>query len=187
MEDRNHAKIATRGKKIMRIKYIFLAGLLLSGCTKISDLTGTKSSTEQSSPVIEKKTDTKSYVLVCDNDSSEEVTFEAKGDQINKMTQTFDMSFEDLGISVDLDSNAIKDKINASLDEKYNALDGVQITSEIQDQKVHVTIEIDFSQADLNALVEKGLLDQGEIESSYVSLAKTKKDYKASGYACKTQ
>ncbi len=175
------------GRIIMKIKCILLAGLMLSGCTKISDLTDSKSSTDQSAPVTEKKTDTKSYVLVCDNDSNEEVTFEAKGDQINKMTQTFDMSFEDLGISDDLDSNAIKDKINASLDEKYNALEGVQISSELQEQKVHVTIEIDFEQADLDALVEKGLLDKGEIKSSYVSLAKTKEDYKASGYACKIQ
>lgn len=178
---------AQGGRIIMKIKCILLAGLMLSGCTKISDLTNEKSATEQSAPVLEKKTDTKSYVLVCDNDSSEEVTFEAKGDQINKMTQTFDMSFEELGIDDDLDSNAIKDKINASLDEKYNSLEGVQITSEIQEQKVHVTIEIDFEQADLDALVEKGLLDKGEIKSSYVSLAKTKKDYKANGYACKTQ
>lgn len=175
------------GRIIMRIKCIFLIGLMMSGCTKISDITNDKTTTDQSAPVIEKKTDTKSYVLVCDNDSNEEVTFEAKGDIIKKMTQTFDMSFEDLGISDDLDSNAIKDKINASLDEKYNSLEGVQISSEIQDKSVHVTIEINFDDADLDALVENGLLDKGEIKSSYVSLAKTKKDYKASGYACKTQ
>lgn len=171
----------------MKMKYVLCACLLLTGCAKVSDLTGNKVTTDQSAPVSKKKADTKSHVLVCNNDSTEEITFESKGDEIKVMTQTFDMTFEELGISDDLDSNAIKEKIDASLDEKYNQMDGVLVTSELQDKVVHITIEIDFDQADLDVLVEKGLLDKGEIKSKYVSLSKTKKDYKASGYACEEQ
>ena len=70
----------------MRIQYLLCISLLLCGCTKVSDLTHQKSKSTEKAPVTVKKTN-KVKVIDCKNDSSQQVTFEAKGDKIQKMTQ----------------------------------------------------------------------------------------------------
>ena len=167
----------------MRIQYVLCLALLLCGCVKVSDITGQKSTTEEKAPVTSKQTN-KKRVISCKNDSEQEVIFESKGDKISKMTQKFAMNFSDLGITEDMNSDQIQSKINASLDEKYNSIDGVHVSSELKENKVEITVEMDFSVADIDTLIEKGLLDKGEVQSNYVSLKGTQAVYKKDGYAC---
>ena len=63
----------------MRIQYLLCISLLLCGCTKVSDLTHQKSKSTEKAPVTVKKTN-KVKVIDCKNDSSQQVTFEAKVD-----------------------------------------------------------------------------------------------------------
>ena len=151
----------------MRIQYLLCISLLLCGCTKVSDLTHQKSKSTEKAPVTVKKTN-KVKVIDCKNDSSQQVTFEAKGDKIQKMTQKFTMSFSDLGITEDMNSEQIQSKINSSLD-------------------VEVTLEMDFKTANIDMLIENNLLDKGEAQSDYVSLKKTQNAFKKEGFACITK
>ena len=165
----------------MRVQYLLCACLLLCGCTKVSDLTHQKSKSTEKAPV--KKTN-KVKVIDCKNDSSQQVTFEAKGDKIQKMTQKFAMSFSDLGITEDMNSEQIQSKINSSLDDKYNSIEGVHVSTELKEQQVEVTLEMNFKTANIDTLIESGLLDKGEAQSDYVSLKKTQSAYKQEGFAC---
>ena len=160
----------------MRVQYLLCACLLLCGCTKVSDLTHQKSKSIEKAPVTVKKAN-KIKVIDCKNDSSQQVTFEAKGDKIQKMTQKFAMSFSDLGITEDMNSEQIQSKINSSLDDKYNSIEGVHVSTE-------VTLEMNFKTANIDTLIESGLLDKGEAQSDYVSLKKTQSAYKQEGFAC---
>ena len=150
----------------MRIQYLLCISLLLCGCTKVSDLTHQKSKSTEKAPVTVKKTN-KVKVIDCKNDSSQQVTFEAKGDKIQKMTQKFTMS--------------------SSLDDKYNSIEGVHVSTQLKDKQVEVTLEMDFKTANIDMLIENNLLDKGEAQSDYVSLKKTQNAFKKEGFACITK
>ena len=47
-----------------------------------------------------------------------------------------------------------------------------------------MTLEMDFKTANIDTLIESGLLDKGEAQSDYVSLKKTQSAYKQEGFAC---
>ena len=170
----------------MRIQYLLCASLLLCGCAKVSDLTEQKSKSPEKAPATTKKTN-KIKVIDCKNDSSQQVTFETKGDKIQKMTQKFTMSFSDLGITEDMNSEQIQSKINSSLDDKYNSIEGVHVSTQLSDQQVEVTLEMDFKKANIDTLIENKLLDEGEAQSDYVSLKKAQNVFKNEGYACITK
>ena len=103
------------------------------------------------------------------------------------MTQVFAMNFSDLGITDDMNSEQIQAKINSSLDEKYNSIEGVHVSTQLKEEQVEVTVEMNFKTADIDTLIENGLLDKGEAKSDYVSLKKTQNVYKTEGFACMTQ
>ena len=174
------------GGILMRIQYLLCASLLLCGCAKVSDLTEQKSKSPEKAPTTTKKTN-KIKVIDCKNDSSQQVTFETKGDKIQKMTQKFTMSFSDLGITEDMNSEQIQSEINSSLDDKYNSIEGVHVSTQLSDQQVEVTLEMDFKKANIDTLIENKLLDEGEAQSDYVSLKKTQNVFKNEGYACITK
>lgn len=94
------------------------------------------------------------------------------------------MSFSDLGITEDMNSEQIQFKINSSLDDKYNSIEGVHVSTELNEQQVEVTLEMDFKAANIDTMIESGLLDKGEAQSDYVSLKKTQSAYKQEGFAC---
>ena len=106
---------------------------------------------------------------------------------IQKMTQKFTMSFSDLGITDDMNSEQIQSKINSSLDDKYSSIEGVQASTQLKDKQVEVTLEMDFKTANIDMLIENNLLDKGEAQSDYVSLKKTQNAFKKEGFACITK
>lgn len=156
--------------------------LLMCGCARISDVIDMEDTSK--SDTQEEKKDTTKKTLVCTNDNEEEITFEAKGDELQKMTQIFYMSFEDLGISSDMDTSQMEQIINDSLTKKYENLDGVDVSGTLEESRVKITVTIDYNQADMDRLIEEGLLQKGEKQNQYISFKETKKDYKENGYAC---
>ncbi|WP_296241548.1 DUF1307 domain-containing protein [uncultured Faecalicoccus sp.] len=155
--------------------------LLMTGCARLSDVDESFLK-ETKEPEVEQ--DDTPAVMQCDSETQGTLTFEAKGDQIQKMTQTFSMSFADLGISEDLDQNAIKEKINQSLESMYQDLEGVQAVGEIVEGHVEITVTIDYTVADHDQLMEAGLLESGKVDSAYISLEETQESYEDSGYTC---
>ena len=97
------------------------------------------------------------------------------------------MSFSDLGITEDMNSEQIQSKINSSLDDKYNSIEGVHVSTQLKDKQVEVTLEMDFKTANIGMLIENNLLDKGEAQSDYVSLKKTQNTFKKEGFACITK
>ena len=94
------------------------------------------------------------------------------------------MSFSDLGITEDMNSEQIQSKINSSLDDKYNSIEGVHVSTELKEQQVEVTLEMNFKTANIDTLIESVLLDKGESKSYLVRLKKTQSAYKQEGFAC---
>ena len=70
------------------------------------------------------------------------------------------------------------------MDDKYNSIEGVHVSTELNEQQVEVTLEMDFKTANIDTMIESGLLDKGEAQSDYVSLKKTQNAYKQEGFAC---
>lgn len=155
--------------------------LLVIGCARLSDVDESFLK-ETEEPEVEK--DETPVVMKCDSETQGSLTFESKGDQIQKMTQSFSMSFADLGINEDLDQNTIKEKINQSLDSMYQDLEGVQAVGEIVEDHVEITVTIDYTAADHEQLMEAGLLESGKVDSAYISLEETQESYEDSGYTC---
>lgn len=74
----------------------------------------------------------------------------------------FTMGFSDLGITEDMNSEQIQSKINSSLDDKYNSIEGVHVSTQLKDKQVEVTLEMDFKTANIDMLIENNLLDKGK-------------------------
>lgn len=156
--------------------------LLLGGCMRLSDIDESFSNRTQSPEIHEESKE--SRIMECKHDTEGTVIIEATGDKVEKMTHTFSLSFEDLGITQDLDAQSLQNKINESLSSMYADLDGVEASGKMVDSHVEITVTIDYEQADQDQLVEAGLLDEGEIESNYISFKETRSSYEGSNYAC---
>ena len=165
------------------MKKLFLIGLLMmsTGCAKISEIMNNDTSQE---PDTHDTTDTKEKTLTCTNEAGESVIFHAKGDEIHSMKQTTFISYEELGINpAEVNKDAIQEKINQGITDKYQGLAGVGVIGQMAEDKVEVIVEIDYDQADPQALIDAGLLDKGEKDSQYISLEKTQSVY-SQNYAC---
>jgi uncharacterized lipoprotein YehR (DUF1307 family) len=86
-----------------------------------------------------------------------------------------------------MNKETIQTKINDTLKEKYQGLEGVTVTGKVIDKEVEVTVEIDYEVADKDALIEAGLLDQGEKQNTSISLQKTQSVFEENGYACEVK
>ena len=172
------------GAFYMRILKILTMILMFSGCMRIDEVidTGNQSSSSKE-PEIQEEDITKK-TLVCTSESEETITFDAKGDEITNMTQTFYMTFDSLGITEDMDASQMEQIINDSLSQTYSDIEGVSVSGTVEDNRVKVTVNIDYETADMDVLIEKGLLKEGEMENQYISLKETQNDYTDNGYAC---
>lgn len=161
-----------------KLGMILVSVALLSGCARLSDFNTDNSRTQK-----EQKEDQTPATMTCSSDKNDALTFEAKGDEIQNMTQVFTMSFADLGIREDLDAQSIQDKINQSLQSLYD-LKGVEATGKMVEDHVEITLRVNYEIANDKELVEAGLLQEGERDSEHISLEQTRKSQEASGYTC---
>lgn len=167
-------------------KVLLLCGLLaLTGCSKVTEL-ATNDTSEKPVSAVEK--DTTKKTVICTGADDEQITLEAYGDKVQKLTDVLYVPGEELGIASDEEAAVIQDAINDALSNKYGSIEGVTTNGTMQeDGRIQITIQIDFLKADKQALVNAGLLKQGEKDSTVVSLKETKKAYSSSGYACQVQ
>lgn len=167
----------------MRKLLMVLSGLLvLSGCSGVDTIFKNDVSKD---PVQDKKT-TKKVMVQCDHGEDIKTTFEASDDNILQMKQISHLTLSDMGLEIsdDMNKDTIQQKINESLQEKYQYVDGVSVKGTLTDDKVEIETDINFRKANKDDLVSLGLLDKAEKENKEVSLKKTIKAYQANGYAC---
>lgn len=168
------------------MKKLLLIGLLVitSGCAKIQEIVNNDTTQE---PKTEEQEDTSEKTLSCSNEAGESAVFHAKGDEIQRMTQTTFLSYEELGINGDeVNKEAIQERINQGITDKYQGLAGVSVMSTMGEERIEITVDIDYTVADQQALIDAGLLDEGERQNQYVSLKKTEEVYKQN-FACEIQ
>ena len=83
-----------------------------------------------------------------------------------------------------------KNTLVLEMKEKYPSVETSELEEcydqilELKEQQVEVTLEMDFKTANIDTLIESGLLDKGEAQSDYVSLKKTQSAFKQEGFAC---
>lgn len=160
-----------------------LSAFLLTGCASVEKIVNNDTSKE---PDVTEDKDTTAKSLNCSNDSGETWTFTAEGNKIKTGKLVFSMNKSDLGITDEMDDTTVKDTINAALSNKYT-LEGVTASGEMKEDKIEITLNIDYDKADDQALIDAGLMTEGEKQNQYVSIKKTKEIYENSNYSCSYQ
>lgn len=134
----------------------FLVGLC--GCSRVNETSSSMNGSGQ--PAVEEE-DTNQHTLDCTNDS-DSMSLQSQGDHVEYQTQTFYMTFEELGIGEGMSSEDMMNAINSSLARSYDALQGVDAVGSLEDNRVKVTVTIDYKKADIQALINAGLLHEGK-------------------------
>ena len=156
---------------------LFLMFFLLCSCSRI----GTESNEQDYE-------ETKNYVVSCSLESNEQYMFFSQDDEIQSMQEVFYMSYEDAGVTYDMDPETVKENINDKLSNKYSQIAGVTvIVDEIVDYNIKIIVMIDFRVADMNQLIEQGLINEGNVQNQYISLEQTMEAYSSNGFACSYQ
>lgn len=164
----------------MRKTGILLLAVVLCGCARLSDFTKETDRSERET----KKEDTSPAMMTCTGEKNDTLIFEAKGDQIQKLTQKFTMSFSELGISEELDAQSVQNKINESLSAMYQDIKGIEVSGVMKEDHVEITLVIDYAAANDQQLIDAGLLQEGKRDSEHISLKQSQENYEKSGYTC---
>lgn len=162
----------------MKKAWLGVLCLALAGCVRVGG--GQQESRKDDT----ENAETVRQTMSCSSDAGS-YEFEAKGDQVVKSVQTENVSFEELGVDPSSDPARIEEAITRVLAESYGSLEGVESSGQVKDSQVQMTITIDYSKADDQALIDTGLLKPGELDSQYVSLERTQKELQSQGFACK--
>lgn len=149
--------------------------LMLAGCQRI----GVSSQKPTESDAAQERVQS----FTCSHDQSK-MEFEARGDQVLKTRQEMYWTLEELGIVDNPDKDQVVQAINDKLVQDYGSIDGVETEGTLEDGHVRMIVTIDYERADTDQLIEAGLLEQGEMETQYVSLEKSEQELKKQGFAC---
>lgn len=149
--------------------------LALAGCQRI----GVSNQKPQEDDAAEEKVQS----FTCSHDQSK-MEFEVRGDKVIKTRQEIYWTLEELGIADSPDKEQVIQAINDKLAQDYGAIDGVETEGSLENGQVRMVVTIDYERADTDQLIEAGLLEQGEMESQYVSLEKSEQELMGQGFAC---
>lgn len=111
-------------------------------------------------------------------DMVEEMTFEAEGDKVVKITNTLEMDLS----SFDADTIALLEETYDSALEQANAMDGVQCEASLSGTTYNFTMTVDVADADLNGLSDLGLLTLTGDADNGISLKETGEKLTGNGY-----
>ncbi len=164
-------------------KLVVLAlALMMSGCANISNLFNNDTSQE---PDISDSSDSVASTVTCTDENDESIVFDAVDDEVTKQTEVIYFTYEEAGISEEMEAEQIEAQVQA-LNSIYDDLDGVVASCDIEDTRIRMTVTIDYEAAHIDALIDAGLITQGENENEYVSLENSIETREANGYACET-
>ena len=107
-------------------------------------------------------------------------TLEAEDDKVVKQTAESSVDFSDLD-ATEADIKDVMDELASG----YDDLKGVQYSYTIDGTTVNDKTIVDYTQADLDQLLEMGILESEEESVGYVSLEQTVKSLEDMGFTCK--
>lgn len=159
-----------------RLLFVLL-GLCLIGCTRISDVV------DQEKP--EEKV---AQHVVCTNEGGNIIEFKAENDDVTEITETFFQSYEELGVTEQMDPAQINEKISSGLAQKYEEIGGVTFDVVSEEGRAKIVMTIDCTKANIEKLVEFGILENGEEGAGAISLESLKSGLEQDGaYGCEIQ
>lgn len=174
--------IVLEREKLMKLLFACsILAISLTGCARIGDVVPDKGKKEE--VVTKEDYSKKEKNFVCKK-GEDTIHFEVEDDRINNFTQVFYLNLEDLQIPKNLKAEEIQRMVDNALKEMCSKFLGVSVEGEYVDGRVKISAIVNYEVADIDALVEAGFLDSGEIESQYVSFKRTEKDLESQGYAC---
>lgn len=107
-------------------------------------------------------------------------TLEAEDDKIIVQTTESSIDYSYLDVTEEM-LKGIMDEISAA----YSELEGVEYTYSMDGSSVNDKTVVDYTKADLAALLEAGILESEEEKINYVSLEQTVKALEEMGLTCK--
>lgn len=152
-------------KKILSLFLILALALTFSGCSE-------KTETEDESL---------ETVCVIDYETIKQtVTLTSKDDIVSLQKNDIESDLEALGVT--------EEEAGAAVEEcktTYNAIKGVTYSAYIQEGILYETIDIDYENADFEALLANGFIEQADGETpDYISLDLTLEGFDQMGYVC---
>lgn len=161
----------------MKRLFIVLLGICLIGCTRVSDLSE------------EEKTDTKEeQLVVCTNEGGNIIEFKAVNDDVVEIKETFFQSYEELGLTEQMVPEEINAKISSQLAQKYEEVGGVSFDVISEEGQARIVMTIDCTKANVQKLVEFGILTEGEKGAGAISLETLKSGLEQDeAYGCQIQ
>ena len=166
----------------MKVWMACMCALSLVGCVRLSDLNPHEEEIETIQQVEEVGQE---QSVDCEKEDMI-VHLDAMDDEVRMFTQSFYMTLSDLGIDENQEDEKIQEQVYNAAKNLYAELLGVNVVADYEDGRVKITVEINYEVANVDALIEAGLLDEGELESQYVSLDLTKEALENDGFACKS-
>lgn len=102
-------------------------------------------------------------------------TFTSKGDKVSKQV-------EESVIVLDAETKTYASTLVSLLESELKDIKGVTFTDKTKDDKLILTITVDYTKADFDELAKKDLVESGV---DYISLEKTVESFEKDGYTCK--
>ncbi len=151
--------------------------ICLLGCTRVSDLVEK-----------EKPEEKQEHRVVCTNEGGNIIEFKAENDDVTEITETFFQSYEELGVTEQMVPEEINEKISSQLAQKYEPIGGVSFEVVSEEDRAKIVMTIDCKKANVEKLVEFGILSEGEEGSGAISLETLKNGLEQDeAYGCEIQ
>lgn len=137
-------------------------------------------------------------VTVCQGELDgiqETFTFNASGDEITKQTEEFIISIEDLGIPLEdyqadhsiVDTEAVKEALFSTMFNGSTEVNGMSMEVKTEEDHLSFIVTTDYTVADFDALAEAGLIEEGSISTTYISLQRSIEGLEERGMTCTEQ
>lgn len=122
----------------------------------------------------------------------ETLTLEAEGDKLAKSTEDATIPLSSYGISAEdyandnsiLDLEFLKENLMETL-VGDTEMKGVSVELKVEEENLKLTMVIDYTKVDIDALVDSGFVEAGALTTSYISYEESVKSYEDNGLTCK--
>lgn len=102
------------------------------------------------------------------------------GKKVVAQEETGVINFKERGLT-EKEAKSFADKMK----EPYKGINGVKMSYDIKDEKLTITLAVDYEKADIDELVKAKLVSASSKGADYIGVEETKKALKTQGYSCK--
>lgn len=155
-----------------KVLLLLLSGVVISGCARIGDPINKQQSKED-----------ETTSRHCASNESE-YDYSAKGDEITSWRMVTMISLEDFALPEETERRELESAIRQSVQDLYKEVRGVSASCTFTETDVVVSLVVNLEAANLDDLIEFGLLQKADVVNQYVSLSRTTEALEQAGYVC---